>query len=251
MRRLPKPGSVRNVVTGRSDHYTGRVPFARLYTTVGYDSLLEHDFLLETAAFEPDVTEIFSQPFWVNILEDDQRRIWLPDYLIRRSSGARELVEVKPIEEVRPDLARGASDDVPGVLEATARARERFRALRAAATEDGFQFRLITEQEIRIEPRLGNAALLLRYAGNAFFPADWILETRIALAGGSITCVAELQAAIPEWDAFGIALHLAWAGELELDPTERFSRDSKFVRVGRRLLDPSKASIARGDTLYV
>ena len=100
MRRLPRPGSVRNVVTGRSDHFTGRVPFAQLGTTVALNSLLEHDLLSLTAAFEPDVIEIVSQPFWVELQGDTDQAIWLPDYRIRRSNGVSELIEVKPLEQV-------------------------------------------------------------------------------------------------------------------------------------------------------
>lgn len=249
MKRRPKLGSVRNVVTGKSDHYTGRVPFARLEKTVAYDSVLEHDFLMGTAAFERDVTEINSQPFWVEIDEDPKHKIWLPDYYIKRASGVCELIEVKPLEQVRPECARFRDDDPATVQEATLNANIRFRALQAAAVQRGFRFRLVTETEIRVEPRLSNAAMLLRYAGNPF-PAHCLIEARIALNSNPVSCVSELQSAIPEWDAFPIALHFAWSGDLEFDPTSHFSRESRFVRVGNRLLASPVPGIAKGAKLH-
>jgi hypothetical protein len=109
---------------------------------------------------------------------------------------------------------------------------------------------LITEDELRVEPRLSNAALLLRYAG-PIFPASCICEARVALATKSIASVSDLQAALPaERDAFAIALHLSWLGEIKFDPTTQFSRESRFVRVGHRLLDPSKSSTGQGGLFH-
>ncbi|MHB8884710.1 MAG: hypothetical protein ACYC5H_06430 [Methylovirgula sp.] len=233
MRRLPRNGSIRNVVTGRSDGYTGRVPFARLLTTCAYESLLSGDFLLLTSAFEPDVAKIDSEPFRLSLLTDTGESYWTPDYRILRNSGARELIEVKPVKCVHPerDKLRGRGPDKAS--DPTAR----YEWMRQAANAAGYKFRLVTEDQIRVEPRLGNAALILRCAA-LMFPPAWLLQARKALAAHPITDVPSLQAHFPPTiDVFPIALQLAYLGELEIDPTRSFGRQSRFARVGHRLLD--------------
>ncbi|MEJ0050135.1 MAG: TnsA endonuclease N-terminal domain-containing protein [Methylovirgula sp.] len=243
-RRLPKQGSIRNVVTGRSDGYTGRVPFARLLTTCAYESLLSGDFLVQTAAFEPDVTGIDSEPFRIHLSTDDGETLWTPDYRIMRASGSREIVEVKPVEDVHPERARIQRGPPDELAHRMREAAARFAAMGRAASELGYRFRLLTEDEIRIEPRLSNAMLILRYAGQRF-PSSWLMQARVALATQAVFNVDGLQAYLsPNIDAFPLALHLAWLGELEFDPTRPFSRGSRFVRVGHRLLDPTFASRA-------
>jgi len=240
-RRLPKPGSIRNVVTGRSDGYTGRVPFARLGVTCAYESLLSGDFLLQTSAYEADVVRIDSEPFRLRLLIDGEETLWTPDYRIVRASGSREVIEVKPVEEIHPERARIQIGDQVELTKRMRKAAERFAAMRRAATEVGYTFRLVSEDEIRIQPRLANAALILRYAGEQF-PPSWLMQARLALAGEAIFSVDGLQTFLPPHvDAFPLALHLAWAGEVELDPTRPFTRESRFVRIGYRLLDSTLA----------
>jgi hypothetical protein len=239
MRRRPKDGSVRNVVTGRSDGYTGRVPFARLGTTCAFESMLAGDFLVQTAAFEPDVVRIDSEPFRIGLWTDTAETLWTPDYRLIRASGVREIVEIKPVEDVHPHRARSQRWNCEELEVRSRKASARFAAMEQAASELGYRFRLLTEDEIRVEPRLGNAALILRYTGQRF-PAPALMQARVALATQAVLGVEGLQAHLsPHIDAFPLALHLAWLDELELDPTRRFSRESRFVRVGHRLLDPT------------
>lgn len=239
MKRRPKEGSIRNVVTGGSDGYGGRVAFARLGVTCAFSSMLEGDFLSLTAAYEADVVEINSQPCRLTLHMEDGESFWTPDYRVLRASGARELVEVKPVEDVHPERARTQRRSPFDLAERMKKATAWFSAMRQAAAEAGYQFRLVTEDEIRIEPRLANAALILRYAGHGV-PDSWLMQARVALATSPITSVDALQASLsPNMDAFALALHLAWRGELELDRTRLFCRESRFVRVGHRVLDPS------------
>lgn len=233
MARRPKAGSVRNVVSGRSDGYTGRVPFARLgFVSVGFESMLARDFLVTTSALEHDIVEINSEPFWLEGRVGHSDHRWLPDYRIVRSCGPMELIEVKPVYDVHPDLNPHYRDLPADVLGGKVRiADERFAAMEQLAKDAGYVFRLLTEEEIRVEPRLGNCALMLRYAEH-FFPPQLVLAGKIALATNDIWSVGDLQDALPDgFDALPIALRLAWLGDLEFDPTVRITRRSAFARV--------------------
>jgi hypothetical protein len=242
MRRRPQPGSIRNVVTGRSDGYTGRVPFVRLgQKTVAFESLLARDFLLLTSAFEHDICEIHSEPFRLPVEYDGSSHTWLPDYQIIRASGIRELIEVKPVEVLHPERSKSINKGPEILAHSAQMVSARMRALQSSANQHGYKFRLLTEDEIRIQPRLDNAALVLRHAGYGF-PKSWVLEARLALTGSDIKSVAELQAVLrPELDAFPIAIHLAWLGDIEFDPTTKFTRSSAFVRMSRHGSRPTTA----------
>lgn len=220
-RRVPSfdRGPVRSVVTGRRDGYTGRVPFAALGgMTVESESLLEHDFLVLTSAFDRDLVHISAQPMTLPLWSGQRSRTWTPDFRLDRQGGRAELVEVKILERVYPKNP-----------EARAEMGARIEKMREVATSHGYQFRLVTEQEIRVEPRLRNARLLLRYAGD-ILPPHLVRQGREALLGlPKASTIDALQERIGGGeDAFPIALHLDWLGEIEIDPARLFSRTSRF-----------------------
>lgn len=233
MARKPPKGSFRNVVTGRSDGYTGRVPFDRLdVKTVAFESLLARDFLVQTAAFEPDLTAIVSEPCRVEVQHNGAAFNWIPDYRIERDNGRVELIEVKPIEVVDPSRSTTFEGSDAELEAACNEAETRFRSMRDAVERMGCIFRLVTEDEIRVEPRLGNASLVLRHA-HPLFPLAWVLAGMEVLATKAIVDIPAFQTALPSLDAFVIALRLQWSGDLIIDPTRPFTRESRFERVGQ------------------
>ncbi|OKO73359.1 hypothetical protein AC629_36715 [Bradyrhizobium sp. NAS80.1] len=136
------------------------------------------------------------------------------------------LIEVKPlirIYPVHPDRRR--QDFLRW------RAKARWRAIRLAALILGFGFELATEREIRVMPSLANAGAMRR-CSDSFFPARWEKLGRLALLRlPHESSIPELARVLPpDIDAFSVALRLAWRGELVLDPSEVWSRTTKFVR---------------------
>jgi TnsA endonuclease N terminal len=125
--------------------YIGKFPSFRLNMVIWFESLLERDFLclLEYDFF--DVKFFKSQPCRIHYRSDGKKRRYTPDFLVIRNSK-RQIIEVKPEEKA---------------LEQKNRALYRIAAQTCA--KEGYEFRVVTDVEIRVEPRLDNIKLLLRY----------------------------------------------------------------------------------------
>jgi hypothetical protein len=164
---------------------------------------------------------------------DGHERLWIPDFLRIRfgCDGLQDpppvLVEVKPLIRIYPEHQNPRQ-------QAFLRAREkaRWRTIRHEAQARGFGFELATEREIRVNPSLLNAVTMRRCADD-FFPARWEKVGRFTLLRlPSNSSIPELARVLPpDVDAFSVALRLAWRGEIVLDPSEVWTRTTKFARV--------------------
>lgn len=106
-----------------------------------YESGLERDFL-RLCDFDPSIRDFRSQPFRLRYWMEDRERSYTPDMLI----GANRLIEVKPESRTRkPEF------------------RAWVTAVRAACVQMGYEFEVVTDAEIRRQPRLDNVVLLRRY----------------------------------------------------------------------------------------
>ena len=133
---------MRRIPLSRRSHVIG---FQPLHTgTVEHESALERDFVTLTSFLDAGVS-ITSQPITLAYQDGVKARRYTPDFLVRRSCGPSELVEVK----YREDLHANWSRLKPGFL-----------AARKWAHEHGGTFRIATERWIRC-PRLENAKRLL------------------------------------------------------------------------------------------
>lgn len=235
-----RPASVRNPKRYFGDTYTGSVNISRDgYRAVQFESLLEQDWLVRTDAFDRDLVCIVAQP-WVDDTKsgglgykfDGRYRTWIPDYFRQRrgppgiQAPVPDLVEVKPLIAIYPD------DPDEAIRERDqAYVEAKFEAIRLAALSLGYEFVLATENEIRIQPSLHNAGLMLRCCGPTF-PIAWEkIGEQAVLALPRSSSVNELQAVLPkEVDAFSVALRLAWSGQIVLDPSRKWARTTRFVR---------------------
>jgi len=120
---------------------TGRQNSGHGARSIAFESTLERDFIL-LMRFDPAVDEIEEQPVRISYRDElGKSRNYTPDFLVTRSNGASQLVEVKPSSRVTPDLDM------------------KFQAAREFSLSRGWKFELWTEKEIRI-PRLENAVFL-------------------------------------------------------------------------------------------
>lgn len=124
--RLEDARPARRIVSRRGQrHLTGQWWSATDGRHVGFESWLERDHLM-LMDFDPAVTAIASQPFWLWwTAEDGKPRHHAPDYFARRSDGSGILVDCRPAE--RRDKPRD---------------REAFEAARRASAAVGWEYRL-------------------------------------------------------------------------------------------------------------
>ena len=67
---------------------------------VGFESWLERDHVM-AMDFDPDITGIASQPFWLHWQDEDGRaRRHAPDFFARRSDGSGLVVDVRPDDRI-------------------------------------------------------------------------------------------------------------------------------------------------------
>ncbi len=219
---LIRGSDVRKVRVRGSTRYTADIPVTRLNgKLVSAENLLQADFVLVTDAQDADVVGMRSQPLTIEITVDGRKRKWIPDYLIERSTGPRELVDVEFLSRLRP------SD-----LTERDRMRRRLAARDAAACEAGYRHRVVTEQEIRIEPMLYNAKLIHRHHG-PFFDQALLLKGIMAVA--RLNCgssIADLGDALgkPQF-ALALCIRLDRLGHIRLDRSAKFSRNTRFSLV--------------------
>jgi hypothetical protein len=122
-------GKVADVVSGRSRHAESQ------------NELKAFQILLAMA--RADYWQ--EQPFTLEYRHDGAKHRYTPDVLLVRGNN-RTVVEIKEDREAE-----------------SAEAQAKFRAIEDRLAEHGYKFRLWKSSEIRAEPRLSNANLILRY----------------------------------------------------------------------------------------
>lgn len=216
----------RNPRSQPRDNYTGAVCVTRCgFRMVPFESLLEMHYLMQRDAFDFGLRDVISQSEKLQYWYDGKFRTWTPDFRIRAGSGERsELVEVKSWSALYPE---------DQALRAWIHGK--FVAIEEAASQEGFKFVLSTEREIRVQPRLGNAELMLG-AVSSVAPTDLFKAESALLRLPATTSVPALQEVMgSKHDAFAIALYLAWKGVIRLDPTLKWTRQTVFYRTSRPL----------------
>jgi hypothetical protein len=83
-------------------NFAGWWYFATTDSHVGFESWLERDHLM-LMDFDPEVTAVASQPFWLHWRDgDDKGRRHVPDYFARRRDGSAVVVDVRPDDRIPP-----------------------------------------------------------------------------------------------------------------------------------------------------
>lgn len=111
------------------------------------ESALERDFCC-LAEFDLQVTNYVEQPVRIEYEDGGKRRHYTPDFLVNYSNGQPPvLAEIKYRQDLRTHWTQ---------------LKPKFRAAKAYAADEGWQFRLYTEEEI-LTPYLNNVKFLLRF----------------------------------------------------------------------------------------
>lgn len=159
------PAPARKVVTRAPGRTVRRINLPGIFDApIECESSLERDFVLR-AALCPSVAQLRHQPFHL-ALESGRR--YTPDFLATSFSGTRWVVEVK--QATRVSAYRSVFDEASAVL------RER-----------GFDFLVLTEEQIRSDRLHEQAALeLTRFRGHIILCVQGVanVKSTTAVPGG-------------------------------------------------------------------
>ena len=192
---------VRNV-TNRGGNVIGRFPSLKMQRMIAFESLLERDFIY-LLDYDAAVTWFEEQPLTIEYQHEGKTLHYTPDFhLIERDQHM--LVECKPDHFVN-----------------TADNQRKFAVAQAWCQACNWQFRIVTDADVRAGYRLHNVKLLTAYARLRLDP---VLRCRLyatlqTLCVPSATAIQELAHALrptgPETVAAGL-LHLAYHGVVDL-----------------------------------
>jgi hypothetical protein len=213
--RLIKGAEERKVRTGRRDHFVGDVPMTRLNgKLVSGESFLEID-ALTVRDFDGGFHDVVAQPFKTSIFVGSKKRSWTPDFLFLNSCVADGVVEVKMLSWLyHKDPAKAAL------------AKKRLDAMEAACAELGFTFSLLTEDEIRVEPRLYNAKMAQRHCGPLVPESSIVLGLSALAAAPDTVTIREfgnMIAPLHPIHGLGLAIKLERPGHVRIDGREKYS----------------------------
>lgn len=174
--------------------WIGKFPSLKLGRMVGYQSLIERDFIY-LLDFSPTVTEYCEQPFPIYYKEENKRRQYTPDFAFTHQ-GRLYLVECKHHDYMQPEK---------NLL--------KWEAAERWSQVHGVIFGVVTEEMIRLGYTLENVKLLTDYAR---YPVNEGAKTSVlhilTIATAPMT-VADLMTALsPERPQAAITpiLHLAY-----------------------------------------
>lgn len=135
----------RKVVTRSKKQHNGYFPSQKPASLIPYESVLERDQLF-LAEVDPSVTEIRTQPFALDLELGDRIVRHYPDLLL---AGADEqaVTEVKAAEKAEKPHYQAL-----------------FEAARDKVNRYGYEYLVMTEREIRRQPRLNNCKFIFKHS---------------------------------------------------------------------------------------
>lgn len=171
---------------------------------VGYESWLERDHVM-LLDFDPEVTAISSQPFWLHWRDGTGRsRRHAPDLFARFADGSAAVIDVRPDDRIEP------------------RDAEAFNATRRACELAGWGFRRVGAPD---RVRMANVAWLARYRHQrcgsqevARLLAKVFAEPAPLMAGA--VAAGDPMAVLP------VLFHLMWRHVLTADLSVRLTAES-------------------------
>jgi hypothetical protein len=122
----------------------GKFPSLKMGQLVWWESQIERDYiyLLE---FDPDVISYEEQPLRISYHFNGKERRYTPDFLVKRSDRT-IIVEVKPEEEIQKEENQRL-----------------FHIANVICARNNYEFIVVTDKMIRLQPRLNNIKLLTKY----------------------------------------------------------------------------------------
>jgi hypothetical protein len=200
-------------VSNRGGNTVGRFPSTKMRRMIAFESLLERDFIY-LLDYDPAVEWFEEQPLSIEYDHETKLLHYTPDFhLLER--GQHVLVECKP-----------------GRFVETEENRRKFAVARKWCEERGWEFRVITDQQVRSGYRLENVQLLAKYARQK---VDAMMCGQIQAflrAAQAPVCIHDLEQAIHPIASPGITasiFYLAYHHEIDLSLDEAPISETTFI----------------------
>lgn len=186
----------------------GKTPSRKTKEMIPWESQLERDYVALVEA-DPEVTRICSQPFKIEYILDGKKHSYTPDYWVERRKKRNSVVEIKPSEYVD-------------------KFRELYEAVQIECAVKGWDYVVLTEKEIRFQPRLDNAKLLCRYSWNEL-PEEAALLIGPFLKAGQTRTLGELKSLFRQRGIPGtMVFTLMYLSAFSFDINKPFTDDLKI-----------------------
>jgi|SRR5215213_8496013 len=123
----------------------GKFPSLKNKSTVWFESHLERDFIY-LIEFDKSVTKYQEQPFKVKYFLDGKQRLYTPDFFVEGQTK-KQVIEIKPQSKIETEEFIHFSNHMKDFF-----------------AKEGYEYLVITDSTIRLQPKLSNIKLLWRYA---------------------------------------------------------------------------------------
>jgi len=203
VRKIPRFGAQKNI--GKfSSVKTGRVAW--------FESLLERDYMY-LLDYELAISYWVEQPLKIRFGDNGRTCAYTPDFEVHRQSK-KQIIEVKAKKQVDS----GDWDSL-------------FSTATFICEQEGYEFLVLTEEVIRMQPRLENVKLLWKYARTPVLPQHQIICSQFfqsrkdepVILGDLIQIFTSKQ--VPMQTLYSL---LFW-GALEFDLMQPLDRDSRIT----------------------
>jgi hypothetical protein len=164
---------VRKITNKGFKRVIGKFPSLKMGRLICWESQIERDYiyLLE---FDPSVVFYAEQPLRISYYLDDKERHYTPDFLVKRSDK-NLIVEVKQEDEAQKEENQCL-----------------FRIASAICAHDNYEFVLVTDTMIRVQPRLDNIKLLTRYQRIPIHDPQYQIICYELFSKSSEVCLSEI-----------------------------------------------------------
>jgi hypothetical protein len=189
--------SVRKV-SNHGGNVIGKFPSIKMKRMLAFESLIERDYLY-LLDYDPDVAWFEEQPLTIAYQHEGKTLHYTPDFHLVEK-GRDVLVECKPEKFVNTDENR-----------------RKFAAAHDWCLERGWEFRTVTDLQVRAGYRLRNVKLLTRYARQGVHPDIRGQIYALLHESKSWPTIAHVARAIPPYTADMITasiLHMAFHHEI-------------------------------------
>jgi len=190
--------TVRKITNKGTKKCIGKFPSLKAGRNVWYESTVERDYiyLLE---FDWDVVRYKEQPFRVKFVYEGKRCTYVPDFFVQRRNRF-QIVENKLEEKANTEANR-----------------RRHRILKSIFREQGYEFVVATDIQIRVDPFLENIKIFWRYSRTPVHPYQQVRCQEYLSERGEASIQELVDALAPHGVTLQVVYALLYWGGLSTD----------------------------------